>query len=118
MDQSLYLSAANAQRSIEGAPLQPTGSPGLSPSERGEESQAQLLAYAFLVRAGGRALFELLCSIGEAQASAEVRTGLRAAELLRDTLASWREHLATLRATSPGNDDGRDAQLLPLVHCR
>lgn len=118
MDQSVHPSAANAQCSIEGMPLPLTSSPGLSPDKRTEGSQAQLLAYTFLVRAGERALFELLCGVGEAQASAEVRTGLQAAELLRETLRSSREHLAVLRATSPGNGDGRDDQLLPPVHRR
>jgi hypothetical protein len=118
MDQSLYLSAANAQCSIEGALLFLAGYPGLSPDSRTEGPQVQLLACTFLARACERALFELLCSVGEAQDPQEVRTGLQAAELLREALSSWREHLAVLRAMSPGNKDGRNTQLLPAVHRR
>jgi hypothetical protein len=118
MDQSLHLPLVKAECSMEGAPLFLAGYPGLSPDSRTEGPQVQLLACTFLARAGERALFELLRSVGEAQAPAEVRTGLQAAELLREALSSWREHLAVLRATSPGNDDGRDGQLLPAVHGR
>jgi hypothetical protein len=103
---------------MEGPPLPLTGSRGLSPDRRMEGAQGQLVAYAFLVRAGERALFELLCSVGEARDSGEVRTGLRAADLLREALRSWREDLAALRAMSPLGNAGQNAQLLLLVHRR
>jgi hypothetical protein len=72
VNQSLRLCASNAQCSMEGPPLPLTGSRGLSPDRRMEGAQGQLVAYAFLVRAGERALFELLCSVGEARDSGEV----------------------------------------------
>jgi hypothetical protein len=118
MDQSLHPYAVNAQCSIEGAPPPLTGCPGLSPYRTTEGSQARLLAHTFLVKAGERALFELLCSLGEARNSEEVRAGLQAADLVREALRSWREDLGVLRAITPGGIAGRNAQLLPLVHRR
>ena len=117
MSRPLHAYAGNARCSIEGAPLPLTGSPGLPPDNRTEGSQAQLLAYAFLVRAGERALFELLCTLGEAQDSGQVRAGLEAAELIRRMLSLWRENMATSRRPVYSLADNAP-QLLPPVHRR
>jgi hypothetical protein len=117
MQHSLHPFAAEAQCSMEGAPLRLTGSPGLSPDKTTEGSQAELLAYAFLVRAGERALFELLCSLGQAQDPGQVRAGLGAAELIREMLSLWRENLTTSRSSVYGVADNAPQLLLP-VHRR
>jgi hypothetical protein len=76
--------------------------------EEGEELEAHQLACTFLVAASERALFELLCALGQAQDPAQVRAGLRAADLLREMLVSWRQNLALLRSAS-SSSDGRDS---------
>jgi hypothetical protein len=72
--------------------------------EEGEGLEAHQLACTFLVAASERALFELLCALGEAQDPAQVRAGLRAADLLRQMLGSWRENLALLRSAISCSD--------------
>jgi hypothetical protein len=85
----------------------------LSPVE-GEEIAAQRTACDLLVRSCEQALFDLRCAIGEAADPQEVRSGLRAIELLQDVLVGWLETRETLAVAHslPGAD------LLPHVHRR
>ena len=63
-----------------------------------DEIAAQRLACRYLVEGCERSLLELRCSLGKATRPAEVRAGLRAAEVLEGVLLGWRDTLAVLHA--------------------
>jgi hypothetical protein len=81
-----------------------------------EEIAAQRLVCTLLVSACERAHSEPLCALGEASRPAEVRTGLRAAESLKEVLAGWREALAVVAVLEAGDEaagllDGNGARM-------
>ena len=92
----------------------------LRPSHRNEESpapvalwpvmvesfdkmQAECLARSFLVGACEQALFDLLCTAGEAKCSEDVRISLMASDLIRETLSYWRNQMEVARAAAQAN---------------
>jgi hypothetical protein len=61
-----------------------------------EELDAQRFACRRLVDACERSLFDLRAGLGRATEPSDVRTGLRAAEVIEDVLAGWRDALSVL----------------------
>lgn len=78
-----------------------------------DELAALRMACRYLVAGCERSLFDLRCSLGEATQAAEVRAGLRAAEVLEAVLLDWRQTLAILHA-----DPLSPRQRLRTVHRR
>jgi len=74
-----------------------TTAPTLAPrqAER-DELAAQRLVCRYVIEACERSLLELRCALGRASQPAEVRAGLRAAEVLEGVLIDWRDTLAVL----------------------
>ena len=76
------------------------------PQLQHDEIAAQRLACEYLLQACERSLYELRCALGQAKEPAEVRRGLRAADVLQGVLIDWRAALADLQA---GASRGPDA---------
>lgn len=86
--------------------MSPSSSPTIAASKPGpvgaDELAGERLACRYAVQACERSLFELRCALGKATQPAEVRTGLRAADVLEGILLGWRETLAVLHADPVG----------------
>lgn len=77
-------------------PLPILGDQQLPQRWRREEQEAQQMVCELLIQSCERALYDLRCSLGQAEAATDVRTGLRAADLLATVLVGWRETLRLL----------------------